>query len=74
MAPAAWAAFFASLSSRVGDGGAWVALTLKGRSCGSGVGLPPWDEVLGTRLTPLTPLSPSLPAEDGAAALQDRAG
>lgn len=64
--PAAWGEFFTSLlgeRSASAANGAWVALSLKGRSSGSGVGLPPWDEVLGTRLPPLLQLSPSLPAE-----------
>lgn len=42
--------------------GAWLALSLKGRSCGSGLGTPPWDELLGTQLTPIQPLSPAEPA------------
>ena len=35
--PDAWADFFTGLSTKV-EQGAWVALSLKGRSCGSGVG------------------------------------
>uniref|UniRef100_A0A7S4EXI5 Uncharacterized protein n=1 Tax=Chrysotila carterae TaxID=13221 RepID=A0A7S4EXI5_CHRCT len=60
---AAWRDYFTSLlSGRVdsvalGSSGAWLALSLKGRSCGSGLGLPPWDELLGTKLPPLRRLS-----------------
>ena len=69
-APDAWSEFFDSLlTERAASAGvAWVALSLNGRSCGSGVGLPPWDEVLGTRLPPLRALSPDLPAAEAGSA------
>ena len=37
---------------------AWFALTLRGRSCASGVGTLPWDELFGTKLPPLRALQP----------------
>ena len=45
--------------------GAWLALSLKGRSCGSGLGVLPWDELLGTQLPPLKATSPSEPPQAG---------
>ena len=78
---ARWRAYFAELlsesasSSRGGivstadqllsSDGAWLALSLRGRSVGSALGSPPWDELLGTCLPPLRPLLPSEPSEAG---------
>ena len=66
---AQWKAFYSELlGARVqaasSGEGAWLALSLKGRSCGSGLGMPTWDELLGTKLPPLSTLS----AQDGAPA------
>ena len=57
--PAVWTEYFAGLLAAKGGAvpadGAWLALSLKGRSVASGVGLPQWDELLGTKLPPLAP-------------------
>ncbi|EOD20041.1 hypothetical protein EMIHUDRAFT_102051 [Emiliania huxleyi CCMP1516] len=57
--------------------GAFFALSLRGRSCASGVGRVPWDELLGTKLPPIEPLSPSDPpapaSEEEAAVLAAQA-
>ena len=45
-------------------------LSLKGRSVGSGLGVPPWDELLGTCLPPLERLSPDTPADAAASAAE----
>ena len=51
----AWRGYFdGALAARDLDraAGAWVALNFKGRSAGSAVGMPRWDELLGTALQP----------------------
>eukprot|EP00316_Scyphosphaera_apsteinii_P008227 CAMPEP_0119310626 /NCGR_PEP_ID=MMETSP1333-20130426/19675_1 /TAXON_ID=418940 /ORGANISM="Scyphosphaera apsteinii, Strain RCC1455" /LENGTH=470 /DNA_ID=CAMNT_0007314841 /DNA_START=69 /DNA_END=1481 /DNA_ORIENTATION=- len=61
----AWRVYFTELLSGSGcmiADGAWLALSLQGRSCASGVGSPTWDELLGTKFPPLGPLSRSEPA------------
>ena len=68
-----WNAFFSGL---LGDrastaNGAWLALSLKGRSVGSGIGFPILDELLGTSLPPLRALSPDEPAQQGGPAEQE---
>lgn len=65
-----WEDYFAELlagRSAGGGDGAWWALSLTGRSCGSGLGTPPWDELLGTRLPPMQPIA----ADEADAALTD---
>ena len=50
-----WRGYFdGALAARDLDraAGAWVALNFKGRSAGSAVGMPRWDELLGTALQP----------------------
>lgn len=65
---AAWRSYFDELLSNraspvsVGTECAWFALSLKGRSCASGVGALAWDELLGTKLPPLRSLLPSEPS------------
>ena len=53
---AAWLGYFESLlsvrSMDVGRDGAWLGLNFKGRSFGSALGAPRWDELLGTALQP----------------------
>lgn len=63
-----WSGYFTELlgSRATLEGGAFFALSLKGRSVGSGLGVPPWDELLGTALPPLASLSPDAPADAGA--------
>ena len=63
-----WHAYFVELlGSRASlDGGAFFALSLRGKSVGSGLGVPPWDELLGTRLPPLGALSPDAAADEAA--------
>ena len=63
-----WHAYFLELlGSRASlDGGAFFALSLRGKSVGSGLGVPPWDELLGTRLPPLGALSPDAAADEAA--------
>ena len=58
-----WKQYFTDLLAgrATTSSGAWLALSLRGRSVGSGVGLPPIDELLGTQLPPLTELSPDEP-------------
>lgn len=57
--PAAWVAYFGSLLEAQGGAvppsGAWLALSLKGRSVASGLGRPSFDELIGTKLPPLKP-------------------
>ena len=52
----AWVSYFDDLLSARGMAaagkGAWIGLTLKGRSFGSALGAPRWDEMLGTALQP----------------------
>ena len=54
--PAAWLKYFDELLSAraMSDrgGGAWVGLNLRGRTFGSALGQPTWDEILGTALQP----------------------
>jgi hypothetical protein len=54
--PDAWLAYFDELLGARGmaasAGGAWLGLNLKGRSFGSALGAPRWDELLGTALQP----------------------
>jgi len=65
---AQWREYFAELLSGrttpadAAQSGAWFALSLRGRSCASGVGALVWDELLGTNLPPLRPLSAADPA------------
>lgn len=60
--PGKWISYFDNLlearglSSGIGGSGggaAWLALNFRGRSVGSALGTPRWDELLGTCLTPL---------------------
>lgn len=57
-----WRTFYADLlgervrAAGAGGDGVWFALSLKGRSCASGLGTPVWDELLGTKLPPLASL------------------
>ena len=57
--PAAWVTYFGSLLEAQGgavpSSGAWLALSLKGRSVASGLGRPSFDELIGTKLPPLKP-------------------
>ena len=64
-----WVDYFSELlagRSAEGGAGAWWALSLTGRSCGSGLGTPPWDELLGTKMPPLQPIAPEEPADAAA--------
>ena len=68
---AEWAGYLDGLlASRAVETAAWLALSFKGRSCGSGVGLPPWDELFGTRLPPLKPPRADARAVVGSAAAE----
>lgn len=54
--PAAWTEYFEELLSSRGMAlpeGAWLGLNYKGRSFGSALGAPRWDELLGTALQPV---------------------
>jgi hypothetical protein len=50
----AWRAYFEEVvkarEMALGEQGAWLGLTLRGRSFGSALGAPRWDELLGTAL------------------------
>ena len=55
--PSAWIAYFNTLLASRGmasidQKGAWLGLNVKGRSFGSALGAPRWDELLGTALQP----------------------
>ena len=54
--PPAWLAYFTLLLSErnmaLDSKGAWLGLNIKGRSFGSALGAPKWDEMLGTALQP----------------------
>lgn len=57
--PDDWRAYFNTLLGARGmaagsalEGGAWLGLNLRGRSFGSAIGTPRWDELLGTALQP----------------------
>ena len=56
--PSEWNTYFEEqfasrgMAAGGGGGGAWLALNLKGRSAGSALGAPRWDELLGTCLQP----------------------
>ena len=54
--PDEWRAYFDGLlaARRLSEDGegAWLALTTRGRSVGSGLGAPRWDELLGTAFAP----------------------
>ena len=73
--PPRWRAYYEEIL-RARDGsvkaaaadGAFFALSLRGRSCASAVGPVPWDELLGTKLPPLSHLSPAEPAAAAASA------
>ena len=81
---ATWADFYTELlgtrveAAKSGDG-VWLALSLQGRSCASGLGMPAFDELLGTKLPPLSELSAdeavcgtSTKAEEAVLAAQSR--
>jgi hypothetical protein len=55
--PQQWRSYFEELLSERGmamaGGGAWIGLNLRGRTFGSAVGAPRWDELLGTALQPV---------------------
>lgn len=56
--PSAWQSYFSELleaRGMAGNGnqGAWLGLNVKGRAFGSALGMPRWDELLGTALQPV---------------------
>ena len=56
--PSAWQSYFSELLEArgmggSGDQGAWLGLNVKGRAFGSALGMPRWDELLGTALQPV---------------------
>jgi hypothetical protein len=59
--PPAWREYLESILATKKDAigrGAWLTLNKKGRSRGSGLGAPRFDELLGSRLPPLQPVPP----------------
>jgi len=78
--PQLWRAYFEELLSARGmamaGGGAWIGLNLRGRTFGSAVGAPRWDELLGTGLQPVGDGFGEFeepPARDATAAAQEAA-
>ena len=56
--PAEWQSYFRELldargMTSSGANGAWIGLNVKGRTFGSALGSPKWDELLGTALQPV---------------------
>ncbi|KAL1524831.1 hypothetical protein AB1Y20_019711 [Prymnesium parvum] len=77
--PAEWQRYFDEITQQRGltatEKGAWLALNFKGRSVGSALGMPRWDELLGTALTPIGDGFGELPERetDAAAAAEEGA-